>query len=179
MALSNSPKKDNILRQAFRKIHTTVGFSKGYNFILFFLTTGALLGFTLARIQYLNYNDVYLPDASPGEAYFQASGHYRTGLLLHLATILPAAFLVILQFVPVVRHRWILVHRISGYITIVLVVTSMVGALMIARRAFGGSLDTQAGVGVLVIAVVGGIGIAYASIKRGRVDLHREWMLRS
>nr|EAQ71240.1 hypothetical protein MGCH7_ch7g647 [Pyricularia oryzae 70-15] len=38
-----------------RKIYNPIGFSKGYNFILFFIFGGALMGFSLARMPYLDY----------------------------------------------------------------------------------------------------------------------------
>jgi len=174
--LSETP---NALRRGFRKIYRPFGFKKGYNFSLFFLSAGALLGFTLARIQSLNYNGLYLPNAAPGEGYWQSNGHYKKGLLLHLSCILPASFLIILQFVPTIRHRFILFHRISGYLILLLIVTSNAGALMIARRGFGGTVETQAGIGLLAINTTVGIALAYYNIKRLQIDQHRAWMLRS
>ena len=180
MASSTPPSnKSNPVSRLFRKIYHPLGFSKGYNFSLFFIFAGALLGFTLARIQYLNYNGVYLPDAAPGEGYWQSNGHYKKGLLLHLSCILPAAFLIILQFVPVIRHKFILFHRISGYLIILLIATSNAGALLIARRGFGGSVETQAGIGLLALITTVGITLAYYNIKRLQIDQHRAWMLRS
>src|ERR1700733_15227400 len=41
----------------------------------------------------------------PGEWYWYGSGFRRIGITLHLATILPGAFLVCFQFVPVIRHK--------------------------------------------------------------------------
>lgn len=60
-------------------------------------------------------------------------------------------FLACFQFVPAIRYKLLIFHRINGYVVIVLSVLANVGALMIARRAFGGLLSTQVGVGVLVI----------------------------
>jgi len=81
--------------------------------------------------------------------------------------------------VPVVRHKFIIFHRISGYIIILLIATSNAGALMIARRGFGGTIETQAGIGLLVIITTVGIALAYYNIKRLQIDQHRAWMLRS
>ena len=50
---------------------------------------------------------------------------------------------------------------------------------MIERRAFGGSLATQAGVGVLVIASTVSIALAYYNIKRLQIDQPLAWMLRA
>lgn len=38
----------------WRSIYRPLGFSKGYNFPLFVILVGALMGFTLARFSYLN-----------------------------------------------------------------------------------------------------------------------------
>ncbi|MCJ1408707.1 hypothetical protein MMC19_002782 [Ptychographa xylographoides] len=144
---------------------------------------GALIGFTLARLSYLNISGTarssFASDASPGEWYWFSTGIYRVGITLHLATILPAGLLIVWQFVPVIRHKLLIFHRINGYLIIVLVILSNVGALMICRRAFGGSLETQAAVGVLVIITTASIGLAYYNIKRLQVDQHRAWMLRA
>lgn len=144
---------------------------------------GALLGFTLARLSYLNISSTgsssFASSASPGEWYWFSTGIYRIGITLHLATILPAGLLMVWQFVPVIRHKFLLFHRINGYLVIVLVIVSNVGAVMICRRAFGGSLETQAAAGVLAIITTTSIGLAYYNIKRLQVDQHRAWMLRA
>ena len=144
---------------------------------------GALLGFTFARLSYLNISGTAVSSfsnvASPGEWYWFSAGIYRVGITLHLATILPAGLLIVWQFVPVIRHKFLLFHRINGYVIIILVIMSNVGAVMICRRAFGGSLSTQAGVGVLVIITTASISLAYYNIKHLQVDQHRAWMLRA
>ena len=137
-----------------------------------------MLGFSLTRLEYLDLKR-FSTGASPGEWYWYQAGHYRVGLLLHLATILPAGILMVFQFVPAIRHRAILFHRINGHVIIILILISNVGALMIVRRAFGGELATQGAVGVLVISTTVGSILAYYNIKRLQVDQHRAWMLRT
>lgn len=83
------------------------------------------------------------------------------------------------QFIPAIRHRLIIFHRINGYIIILLIFLGNIGALMVARRAFGGYLSTQSGVGVLVILTTTGISLAYYNIKKLQIEQHRAWMLRS
>ena len=68
-------------------------------------------------------------------------------------------FLVCFQFVPAIRHRLMIFHRINGYVIILLTLVANAGALMIARRAFGGRIETQVGVGVLVILSTLGIAV--------------------
>ncbi|KAI4194914.1 MAG: hypothetical protein LQ348_002537 [Seirophora lacunosa] len=175
--ISNKPA--NFWHRAYR----SVGFQKGYNFCLFIIFAGALFAFSLARLSYLNIggsaSSSYASGAAPGEWYWYSHGIYRIGITIHLATILPAGLLMVWQFIPIIRHKFLMFHRINGYLVVTLVVISNVGAIMIARRAFGGSLETQAGVGVLVIISTVSIALAYYNIKRLQIDQHRAWMLRA
>ncbi|KAL8752897.1 MAG: hypothetical protein Q9184_005587 [Pyrenodesmia sp. 2 TL-2023] len=160
-----------------------MGFQKGYNFTLFIIFAGAIVGFCLARLSYLNISgsapSSFAKGAAPGEWYWYSQGIYRVGITIHLTTILPAGLLMVWQFVPVIRHKFLMFHRINGYLVISLVIISNVGALMIARRSFGGSLSTQAGVGVLALISTISIALAYYNIKRLQIDQHRAWMLRA
>lgn len=169
-----------------RKIYNPVGFAKGYNFTLWFIFAGALFGFSLARIQYLDFygkfcnTDGSASGAAPGECfYYLKQQRYRIGIILHLAGILPAGLLACVQFVPVVRHKFILFHRVNGYVVIVLSLIGIAGAYMIANMAFGGSLTVQTGIGFAGIAFVGSLVMAYINIKRLQIEQHRAWMLRA
>lgn len=150
---------------------------------LVIIFAGAMLGFSLARVSYMNISgsakSSYKNSSSPGEWYFYRTSHYRIGITMHLVTIIPAGILMVFQFVPVIRHKFLLFHRINGYTIILLVLFSNVGALMIARRAFGGGLDTQSAVGVLVILTTLSLSMAYYNIKHLQIEQHRAWMLRA
>ncbi|KAJ1713543.1 hypothetical protein NYO67_4257 [Aspergillus flavus] len=160
-----------------QKLYNALGFKKGYNFILFFIFGGAWMGFTLARLEYLDFS-TFCKNSVPGECfYYKGTGYI--GLYLHLGCILPAAFLAFFQFVPAIRYKVILFHRINGYTIILLVLLSNVGALMIARHTFGGTIPTQAAVGLLVILSTCTIGMAYYNVKRLQLEQHRAWMLRA
>jgi len=142
-----------------------------------------MLGFVLARLSYLNIggdaSSSFKSGSAPGEWFTYRDGLYRIGITLHLSTCLPAGFLMIWQFVPVIRYKLLIFHRINGYLVVLLTFCSNAGALIIARRAFGGDLATQGGVGVLVIAITTSIAMAYYNIKRLQIDQHRAWMLRA
>lgn len=161
-----------------RKIYNPIGFSKGYNFVLFSIFAGALMGFTLARFQYLNYYGIFCGKPGIGECYFYTKGIAEKGLLIHLATILPAAFLVVFQFVPAIRHKFILVHRLNGYLVLALSLVSTVGAVLSARNAFGGGLETQLGIGLMGIMFIVSLALGYINIRRLQLEQHRAWMLR-
>jgi hypothetical protein len=72
-----------------------------------------------------------------------------------------------------------LFHRINGWLVILLICIGNAGALMIARRAFGGGLPIQAGVGTLVIITSVSMFMAVWNIKHLQIDQHRAWMLRT
>ena len=98
--------------------------------------------------------------------------------MLHLAGILPASILACVQFTPFIRHKWIIIHRISGYLAVLLYIVSLVGALMIAHMAFGGGLDVQVWVGFVGIGVLICFVLAIVNVKRLQIEQHRAWMLR-
>ncbi|KAI1845730.1 hypothetical protein JX265_000091 [Neoarthrinium moseri] len=187
MVQSEKPPANAFVAQA-RKIYNPIGFSKGYNFVLWFIFLGALFGFTLARLQYLNIFGVYCGESAaassgalPGECfyYLQPRSREQIGIILHLGCILPASLLVCLQFIPVLRHKAIIVHRINGYIVVLLSLIGTAGALMIARHSFGGGIEIQTGVGVLGIMFIGSLVLAFINIKRLQIEQHRAWMLRA
>jgi hypothetical protein len=138
-----------------------------------------MLGFVLARFMYLDIDGSFHKGTAPSEWLIYSKGLYRYGITIHLSACLPAGFLMIWQFLPVIRHKALLFHRINGYIVILLVFVSNAGALMIARRAFGGTILTQTGVGVLAIMITVSVSMAYYNVKRLQIDQHRAWMLRT
>ncbi|KAK0101807.1 hypothetical protein ONS95_006957 [Cadophora gregata] len=196
---SNSPtRKAGKFVTAVRKVYRPLGFQKGYNFPLcksspqqtiqmltksVIIFGGAMLGFTLARFSYLNIggssSSSFKNGSAPGEWYNYRSSHYRIGITLHLVTIIPAGFLAVFQFIPVIRHKLLLFHRLNGYLLLLLSLLGNIGALMIARRAFGGGLDVQSAVGLLAIITEVSLAMAYVNIKRLQIDQHRAWMLRA
>ena len=118
------------------------------------------------------------------------SGFTSTPSYVSTVTVLPvvqfllilvsaAGLLVVLQFTPAIRQKWRLVHRINGYIILLLALIANAGAIMIAREAFGGTLATQSWVGALFILTTVGLGLAIYNIKMLQIDQHRAWMLRT
>lgn len=145
MANATRPPANAFVAKA-RTLYNPVGFSRGYNFVLFFIFAGALMGFTLSRFPYINFYRVYCGNDSLGECYYG-----QLGLILHLAGILPAAFLACFQFVPVIQHKLLILHRINGYVILLLSMAGTAGGIMAAKHAFGGELSTRLIAGVLVL----------------------------
>lgn len=183
MAVSDHPPRNAFVAFA-RKIYNPVGFAKGYNFVLWFILVGGLFGFCLARIQLLDFYHKFCPTEGSGTGtgeclYYLGQKRYNVGIILHLAGILPGSLLACVQFVPVVRHKFIMLHRVNGYAVIILSVLATVGAYMIADVTFGGGIEIQVGVGLLGIVFVGSLAMAYINVKRLQIEQHRAWMLRA
>lgn len=104
---------------------------------------------------------------------------YKIGIHIHLICVIPACILVFFQFIPIIRHKLLLIHRINGYLVTLLLITGNLGAMMIARRAFGGTLATQTCVGAMAISTTISSILAYINIKRLQIEQHRAWMLRT
>ncbi len=174
---SYPPQNETGNQRRWRKTYSSIGFYRGYNFPLYIIFGGAFLGFCLARTSYLNLSN-YATSAAPGEWYWFKAGIYRIAIILHLATVLPGGILLVFQFMPIIRRKLLIFHRISGYVVILCLILGTISALILARRSFGGHISTQAGVGMLAILVLGGLGMGYYNIKRLQIDQHRAWMLR-
>ncbi|KAL6857746.1 hypothetical protein ACO1O0_005188 [Amphichorda felina] len=171
-----------------RAVYQPIGFTKAYNFSMWFIFGGALVGFILARLQFLDIDGRFCPrvPASDGSTGMPAACYwvvhfvrYRVGMLLHLAASLPAGLIAVFQFVPGIRHHFILYHRIAGYVAITLAVVGNIGACMLADTAMGGALPLQALTGLVTLLTAASLGLAVYNIRRAQLDGHRAWMLRS
>ncbi|KAI0538101.1 hypothetical protein GGR58DRAFT_526710 [Xylaria digitata] len=170
-----------------RGIYHLIGFTKGYNFVLWVTCTGILLGFSLYRLQFLDFHGVFCSGAvkskfnhaAPGECFYFLQQPYKMGVILHLAGILPAAILACIQFVPAFRHKAVSLHRINGHIVTIMSVVSIAGVFVILPRSFGGGFGVQVVGGVLAVSFLWALHMAYINIKRLRIEQHRAWMLRA
>ena len=147
-------------------------------FSVLIFSTG-ILTFTLLRLKYLWLDTHLARGISPGDWYWYRTGYYRFAIALHLSAILPVGILMVPQFIPVLRKRYLGLHRLNGYIIFALSTIGNVGALMVMRRSFGGGTDSQSAVVILVILTQGGIGMAWYNIKKLQIDQHRAWALRT
>lgn len=173
-----------LLRRAYHILH----FSRGYNFLLFLILGGTMLGFSLSRLSYLSFSTFCPPPgskgsgAAPGECYWYTHPsfpRYKIGIILHLATCLPTGILLPLQFIPAIRYRWMGLHRAIGYTVLALTLMSMAGVFMVGNRSFGGALHIRFLVSTLGMAHLGSLALSYYNVKRLRIEEHRAWMLRA
>ncbi|KAH6695182.1 hypothetical protein F5X68DRAFT_272626 [Plectosphaerella plurivora] len=180
MGKPTRPAPNGFVRIA-RKVYNPIGFSKGCNFILFFIFAFAMFIFSLWNTPKINYNTYCMEDGEmKGECFwYEKIALQKVAIIMHLAAILPAGALVCFQFVPVLRHKAMLFHRINGYLVIALSIIGAIGGVIISRHSFGGGLDTQTFAGVATIAFLVSMLIAYINIKRLQIEQHRAWMLRA
>lgn len=70
-----------------------------------------------------------------------------------------------------------ILHRINGYIVFFTLVPGSVAGSIVARRAFGGDLNSEAAYYTLgfMIGPAGMLGVYFARVNTA---LHREWMIR-
>lgn len=139
-----------------------------------------MLGFSLSRLQDFNYDQVFSVNINPGYMYYFHAGSYRVGMIMHLAGTLPAGILMVLQFTPSVRRRFLLFHRINGYAVLLLLLAGNAGACIVLRHNDSGSrIAAQAAEAFLVIITTIGMALAWWNIRRLQIDQHRAWMLRT
>ncbi|KAI8634029.1 hypothetical protein F5Y19DRAFT_411748 [Xylariaceae sp. FL1651] len=171
-----------------RRCSAYLQFSDTAHFVAWLILCGVLATFSFTHLRFIDFYGVFCRAAGripgqgalPGECfYFTQSKSANVGIRLHLSLILPAALLACLQFVPRIRHKTAIAHRIGGYATLIL---SIVGAVSVAptiRHAFGGDVAAQAAAGVMTLLFVGAQLKAYVSIKQLQIDRHQAWMMRS
>ena len=101
---------------------------------------------------------------------------------LTLMHIVPGMLFVVLgplQFVRSLRSRYPAVHRWIGRTVLACgVVIGSTALVMSPRMAIGGPIETAATT-LFAILFLFALGKAFAAIRRGKVALHREWMIRA
>ncbi|KAJ1337152.1 DUF2306 domain-containing protein [Microdochium nivale] len=174
---SSSKGKDSLYRKVYKG---GFGFTKSYNFPLYVIFGGAMLGFSLSRLKDYDYDEILAKEMPPGQMWFMSFGSIRVGMILHLAGILPAGILVLLQFTPAIRHRAIWFHRINGYVILLLCLLGNVGACMVLRYHDSGTrVAAQVVEGFLTALTSVSLVVAWYNVRRLQIDQHRAWMLRS
>jgi uncharacterized membrane protein len=182
MAIHKHNPNPDIIVRSLRKVYNPVGFKKGYNAILSFITLGYLVGFCLSQVQSFNVWGYWaISGSAPGEAWAYTSKGllYKTAITLHIVTVIPSGFLAALQFLPIIRHKALLFHRLNGYLVMLLVLCLSVSGMISSKVAFGGDFATQCLAGSVGLATLAATVLAYVNIKRLQIEQHRAWMMRA
>ncbi|KAI1654336.1 hypothetical protein F4813DRAFT_399061 [Daldinia decipiens] len=186
MAGSASEPQGGVMTQIAR----SVGFSKSYNFWLWAVFGGVLLGFSISRLPYLDFYGVFcsgpgmargnMGAATPGECFYYLNLTLG-GLAIrtHLWCVLPAALLAFGQFVPIFRRKALWLHRINGWISTVLSLIGAFSALPMLKHTMGGSTETQSMNVLLLVIFVTAVYKGIVAAKNHRIQEHRDYMLRA
>lgn len=120
-----------------------------------------------------------LPYASLDPAYYQYFWDWRYALWAHLAGGVTALLIGPIQLWLGLTRRHLPFHRLLGRAYLGAVVVSLSGATYLIVHEI--SSDWVFASGLLGLACAWSIttGFAYAAIRRKRIQLHREWMIRS
>lgn len=171
----------NVVVRALRKLYNPIGFKKGHNAVLAFISLGYLLGFCVAEAQKCNVWGYWAKNNAPGEtwAYTSKGMLYKVSITMHIVTVIPAGILVVLQFIPIIRYKALIFHRINGYSVMLLAIIFSITGIIVSKVAFGGDFATQIFAGIFGIAVMINTLLAYINIKRLQIEQHRAWMLRA
>jgi hypothetical protein len=110
-------------------------------------------------------------------AYFEDFWPHRMRLILHICGGIPALLCGPFQFWTGLRHKAMGLHRWTGRVYLVGVCVGVTGAFLISifttPRSFGVALMSLATAWFMTTA------FAYLAIMRRKVQLHKEWMVRS
>ncbi|KAJ6518309.1 hypothetical protein C8R47DRAFT_960113 [Mycena vitilis] len=160
----------------YGSISGILGFKEKYSLLNCFVWGGALIGFCLARSTAMRPSETssLLP---PGEWLWFNQPTYKINLFIHIYLSTIGGIMAVLQFLPAIRQRKIILHRLNGYGVLTCLVVGNVCGGIVGRRAFGGELNVQSGYYVIgLMVVVSGIaGLFYVKKDTRR---HRKWMLR-
>ena len=120
----------------------------------------------------------YLTGSQPAPEPILANSFVKPFLVLHVIGSMTALLIGPLQFVAAIRTRWPSFHRSTGRIY---VLGCAIGAPTGFVLAFGTSAGPLAGVPFAISAVLwpAFTWLAVRAILKGRVEDHRNWMLRS
>jgi uncharacterized membrane protein len=181
MAIYKHNDNPNVVVRSLRKVYNPVGFKKGYNALLAFISLGYILGFSLSQVQKFDVWGYWSVNNGPGEtwAYTTKGRLYKVSMTMHIVVVIPAGILAVLQFIPIIRYKALILHRINGYLVMLLMLIFSVTGIIISRVSFGGDFATQTFAGVFGIAVILSGALAYINIKRLQIEQHRAWMMRA
>ncbi|KAJ7119483.1 hypothetical protein C8R44DRAFT_624333 [Mycena epipterygia] len=176
----SQPEKYSEIRQPrgsiYRSISWILGFRDKYSLLNCFIWGGALVGYCLARSVTMNPGKI-ANLLVPGEWFWFSHPLYKINLFIHIYLTTIGGIGAVLQFLPAIRRRNVIIHRLNGYgVLFCLIVGNICGAI-VGRRSFGGELNVQSAYYILGIMVVyAGFMGAYNVKKDTR--RHRKWMLR-
>jgi len=112
----------------------------------------------------------------PGEWFWLRRRLYNICIFMHIYLSIISGIFAVFQFIPAIRRRSVILHRINGYLVLVLLIPSTISGAIAGRRAFGGDLNVQTSIYVVTLLIIFCAGMGIFNVRRTRK--HRRWMLR-
>jgi uncharacterized membrane protein len=135
-----------------------------------------LLALLIAALSFRYF--ILSPEVAAGPPLAKRFAEYITPLLFHAGGGIIALALGPWGFWGTFRNRYPGLHRWTGRIYLTAVLVGSIAGLYMAATAFGG-LPTRIGFGMLGALWLTTGTMAYARIRRGDVQIHRQWMIRN
>lgn len=156
----------------------TGGLGPAARAVLILALAGATLFVALAALPYFTFLFTDAPNRFVGDLNFKLYFPKRGWLLLHILGGMFAVLAGPVQLWLGLSDRAMELHRRLGYVYIAGIAVGAVGAVALAVQTelgwvFGAGLFALAAAWVMTTA------LAFASIRRGLTDQHKEWMVRS
>ena len=104
---------------------------------------------------------------------------HRSLTLMHILPAFLFMALVPFQFVERIRKRHIALHRWSGRLLLLLGAVIGASALIMSFTMNIGGVSETAATTLFAVLFLLFLGLGFLSIRRHRVDLHRQWMIRA
>ncbi|KAG8881630.1 hypothetical protein FRB97_009319 [Tulasnella sp. 331] len=166
----------NLFMNIYWTASAILGFKERQSLLLCFVFGGALIGFCLARAEMMNPTNL-MNLTVPGEWFWYRQTLYKPAIILHIYCTIIAGFFAVFQFLPAIRRRKMILHRMNGYLVIIILIIGIISGSVVGRRAFGGAPSTQAAFYTDGILIVFSVIKGYVSVRETRK--HRRWMLRA
>jgi hypothetical protein len=160
----------------YRSVSWVAGFKEKFSLILLIFFGGTLIGFCLARTIMMNPANVR-DKTVQGEWFWYRQRLYKPCIFIHVYLSIISGIFAVFQFIPAIRRRAVILHRINGYLVLALLIPSTVSGAIVARRAFGGELNVQSSFYTLSFLIVFSALSGIMNVKQTRK--HRKWMLRT
>ncbi|APA06247.1 hypothetical protein SS1G_01261 [Sclerotinia sclerotiorum 1980 UF-70] len=116
---------------------------------------------------------------SPEEIIVFGEGLLKLGMDIHMWSVLPAGTLLPLQFLPIVRRKYMNLHRYAGRALFIMLIIGNTCAFGIGHVSFGGTLETRIWIYTLGVLEYFALFKSWIAIRRKKIEEHRIWAIRT
>ncbi|PBK89724.1 hypothetical protein ARMGADRAFT_935385 [Armillaria gallica] len=161
---------------AYRTVSGILGFKEQQSLLLYFIFGGALLGYCLFHAPMMNMKTMERLTV-PGEWFWLSKNGFKVAYPMHVYLSIIGGIFVLLQFIPAIRRRAVLLHRINGYFVLLCLIPANVCGSITGYRSFGGEINAQSAYYTLGISIIFCFCAGLFNVKSNTRE-HRRWMIR-